>query len=236
VASVRDGVRVPWSTTVRALVAAGSPCAAGAALVFGELGAAGARGAAGWTIVAADGGAAHLARLGLRPHVVIGDLDSAPPGARRRGAPVVLRHPRAKDETDLELAFDLLRTRCPRLRKVLVLGAIGGRLDHTLTNLALAARMARSGARVTLVGPGLRIRPVTRSLTIRRSPGLDVVSLVPLTPTVRGISTRGLLYPLRRGTLRADRGRGVSNRLVRRVAHIRIESGVLLVIESTRDR
>ena len=59
------------------------------------------------TVIAADGGLDRAAALGLDVDVVIGDLDSvsaeALAAAEAAGARIV-RHPEAKDATDLELA------------------------------------------------------------------------------------------------------------------------------------
>jgi thiamine pyrophosphokinase len=91
-------------------------------------------------VIAADGGARLAASLGLRPQIVIGDLDSLDPqdrqvlteaGARLQASPA------DKDETDLELALRLAVA--GGAEQVAVLGALGGRLDMTLANLLLLA-------------------------------------------------------------------------------------------------
>ena len=59
-------------------------------------------------IIGADGGAAHALARGLAPDVIVGDMDSFTgpqrdlPAARQAR---IVQHPRAKDETDLELAL-----------------------------------------------------------------------------------------------------------------------------------
>ena len=61
--------------------------------------------------IAADGGLRHLRRLDLKPHLLIGDLDSVTgqdvQWASANGAEV-RRYPREKDETDLELAIQFV--------------------------------------------------------------------------------------------------------------------------------
>ncbi len=60
-------------------------------------------------LIAADSGAELALALGLMPDAVIGDMDSISPGTlsllEHRGVPII-RHPRDKDRTDLELALD----------------------------------------------------------------------------------------------------------------------------------
>ena len=93
---------------------------------------------AGDVLIAADGGTQHILALGLFPSIVIGDLDSLTQADRRRldAKEVEIRQYSAdKDETDLELAFTYART-CG-YREILVIGALGGRLDQTLGNLSM---------------------------------------------------------------------------------------------------
>jgi thiamine pyrophosphokinase len=92
-------------------------------------------------LLAADGGANHLARLGLRASAVVGDLDSVSPDTRAwLGEECMVDRP-DQDRTDLdkalEYAFDDLG-----ITSLKVLAALGGRTDHDLGNLGLLARLA----------------------------------------------------------------------------------------------
>ena len=92
-------------------------------------------------LIGADGGTMHCLALGRRPDVVVGDLDSLSGGvvAELRAAGVEIEeHPVAKDKTDLDLAID--RAIRDGADAVLLVGALGGRLDQTLSNLLLLAR------------------------------------------------------------------------------------------------
>src|SRR5512145_700860 len=86
-------------------------------------------------ILAADGGMRHAAALGVRPAAIIGDLDSAAPDWKARaeaGTDIVL-YPKDKDETDLELALAYAIEQGHQ--EIVIVGALGGRLDQTLGNL-----------------------------------------------------------------------------------------------------
>ena len=89
-------------------------------------------------VVAADGGLLRARALGLDVDVVVGDLDSVTPealaAAEAAGARVV-RHPPAKDATDLELALD--EAAALGASRVLVVASAEGRLDHLLGLLLL---------------------------------------------------------------------------------------------------
>lgn len=182
--------------------------------------------------IAADGGARHLEALDLAPHVIVGDMDSIDePLLTRlqlRGASIE-KHPAAKDATDLELA--IARAVRDGAAEILLLGAVGGRLDQTLANLLILARQAGSVPVAIAEGDQLArvLRgPQTLNLT---GPAGAYVSAVPLSEEVTGVTYRGLEYPLHNATLSLGSTRGVSNTLASSPAQITIETGILLVTQ-----
>ncbi len=188
-------------------------------------------------LLAADGGARHCLRLGLAPQRVIGDFDSLNAAEIQHlqalGAQLE-RHPRRKDETDLELT--LLRAREYHPEVVLVFAALGGRWDMTLANLLLAAHPELSNIDIRFVDgqQEIRLLRADQRMTINGDPG-DTVSLIPVGGDARGITTEGLEYPLTGGTLTFGAARGVSNQLTAPQAHVQLEEGLLLVIHLTAD-
>lgn len=181
-------------------------------------------------ILAADGGSRHALALGLMPAVVIGDLDSLSPADRRRlesaGARLIV-HPRDKDQTDLELALDFaLRQGCTA---VVILAALGGRLDQTLANLALltAPRFAALDIRLD---DGLEEAFFVRGRGCIQGRRGDLVSLLPWGGPAAGVVTEGLRWPLHGETLQPEQTRGVSNELLAKRAAVSLESGLLLVV------
>ena len=182
-------------------------------------------------LMAADGGTRHLLALGLLPRVIVGDLDSLEPErvAQLQAQGVILeRHPARKDETDLELAI------CRAIRdgaeEILLLGALGGRLDQTVANLLLLARRGWPVPIALAEGDQLaRVLRGGQSLTLTGPPG-SLVSAIPLSARVTGISYQGLEYPLEEATLTLGSTRGVSNVIRRTPATIRIRTGLLLVV------
>jgi 4-carboxymuconolactone decarboxylase len=164
-------------------------------------------------VIAADGGLAHAIASGWEPDLVVGDMDSV----RERDLAAVPegrieRHPRAKDDLDLELALDAARDR--GARRIDVVGAFGSRLDQSFAALLIAARHARDGVDVRLHGGAYEGRAVPPGgKTTLSLPAGTVVSLLALTEDVV-VSTSGLRYPLDRGPLPYGRGLGVSNEVV----------------------
>ncbi len=183
-------------------------------------------------IIGADGGAAQALAWGLVPQVVIGDMDSLPQAQRaqleEQGARFIV-HPRAKDETDLELALTYAVER--GAQEIVVLGALGGRLDHTLANVLLLALPALEGLDVRIAAgesEALLLRG-GESVTLAGESG-DLVSLLPLGGDVGGVKTDGLAWALRDDVLRFGHSRGVSNEMTGPLARIDVAEGCLLVV------
>lgn len=186
-------------------------------------------------LIAADGGARHLETLGLTPAVVVGDLDSidAILLERLRAAGVVVeKHPVAKAATDLELA--VARAVRDGASEVLLLGAVGGRLDQTVANLLILALRDWTVPLSAAEGDQLaRVLRGPQSVTLVGSVGC-YVSAVALSEEVTGVTYSGLAYPLQDATLRLGSTRGISNRLAASPAQVSIASGILLLIQQTR--
>lgn len=184
-------------------------------------------------IIAADGGTLHLEAWGIEPQLVVGDLDSLPPGSRERigaaGGRVEV-HPREKDRSDTEIALD--RAIALGADDVVIIGALGGpRIDHAIANTLLLAR-ARTDASVRLVRGPMTMRLVRggRRVELGGAPG-DVVTLLAVGGDAAGVRTAGLRYPLRGETLAIGSSRGVSNEIAASPAWVSCGSGALLVIE-----
>jgi thiamine pyrophosphokinase len=181
-------------------------------------------------VVAADSGLDHARALGLAVDLVVGDMDSVSAGsleAAMAAGAVVERHPEAKDATDLELALDAAAVR--GAARILVLGPDGGRLDHTLSTAALLASPRYAGIDVQ-ARLGLAHLVVVRSAaTLTGRPG-RLVTLLPMHGPARGVTTDGLLYPLRDEDLDPGSTRGVSNEMVGTTATVTVRGGVLVAL------
>ncbi len=182
-------------------------------------------------LVAVDGGAEALARVGLEPALLVGDLDSISVRTREaleaKGVELVLL-PTAKDETDTEAALRLVADR--GADDITVYGALGGpRLDHLVGNLLLLSSPWLATVRVRMVDDWHEAFLVKGDSTFDGEHG-DTVSLLPLTPAVKDVWTEGLLYPLRGESLSQSTTRGVSNAMTGAEARVIHGDGVLLLI------
>lgn len=184
-------------------------------------------------LIAADGGAHHAVAMGLLPRVVVGDLDSIEPALAEQLASQGVeleRHPPAKNKTDLELALE--RAIRDGAKEILLLGALGGRLDQSLANVLLMAQQDWP-ATIHLVD-ATEIATVIHggeSMTLEAAPG-STMSLLPLSAVVTGITYTGMLYPLDNATIALGSTRGVSNEVVSHPATIHIKTGIALVIQT----
>lgn len=192
-------------------------------------------------VVAADGGVRACAHLGIVPDLVVGDGDSLDPAelaALESTGIAIERAPVEKDETDTELAvLAALRRGATRLT---VVGAFGGpRLDHELANLGLLALPALEGSEACLLDARARVTlvfaPDSSGAAVERllpGPVGALVSLIPFGGAVKGVSTRGLRYPLADEDLPLGPARGLSNVRLAEDAAIVVRRGRLLVVEA----
>jgi thiamine pyrophosphokinase len=190
-------------------------------------------------VVAADGGARNARAAGVIPDAVIGDLDSlttAELACMEGEGTEVISFPERKDETDLELALVYAYRR--GATTILVLAALGGRLDQEIANVMLLAlpELARLDVRIV---DGRQTAFVVRGgegvRTLGGKSG-DTVSLIPVGGNAIGVTTEGLEWALRGDDLLFGPARGVSNVLVSEPATVRVDGGRLLcVVTSQRE-
>lgn len=176
-------------------------------------------------IVAVDGGFAHLQGVGCDPDVAIGDFDSL---GRVPACQTVIEHPTHKDKSDLELALDYVAAR--GTERVVVFGALGGRLDHSVGNLQLCASFAERGMDVELVDAGCSVSVLVGPGTLNM-PAMDggTVSVFSAVDESRGVTERGMEYPLDDATLTNRTTWGLSNELTGLPASVTVEEGTLFI-------
>ena len=184
-------------------------------------------------ILCADGGTRHALALGLTPNVIVGDMDSLPANFQIStfDGEIVL-YPKDKNETDLELAITHALTLNPA--QILILAALGGRMDQTLANIALLADLRLSTFDIRLSDSVEEIFFCRDQAKVEGRSG-DIVSLIPWQGEVTGVFTENLKWHLHHETLYPDKTRGISNEMTADVASVQIRSGLLLIIHRTQD-
>lgn len=156
-------------------------------------------------IYAADGGAVHCLSAGVRPEWVAGDLDSV------SSAPLPedwdLHHHPEQTRTDFQKVMADLPS---DVQDILVLGGLGGRVDHQLTNLLLAAGFPSALSISFEHGQEVLVRVTPQQAYRKELPIGATLSLLPLTEAF-GVTTSGLRWNLKDATMKAGGQLGQSN-------------------------
>lgn len=182
-------------------------------------------------LICADGGTNHALAMGVIPQLVVGDLDSIDEEVLKslESKRTELRtYPPEKDEADLELALLAACKRQPR--EIIILGALGKRIDHLMANLMVLTLPLKKGIPTKIIDEAHEIFLIDKELELAGHKG-DFLSLFPLLVDVKGITTQGLKYPLKDETLYLGASRGLSNEFIEPRAKITIRQGLLLVIK-----
>nr|WP_238549609.1 thiamine diphosphokinase [Bifidobacterium callitrichos] len=181
-------------------------------------------------VVAADGGLDHARALGVAPDVVVGDFDSLQ-GDRPACGEHTIALPPQKDDPDLLSALKIGWAH--GCRTFHVYGALGGRIDHTLSAIRLTALVARHGGVAFLHGDGTIVTAIRDGRldwpAFDATPG-RMVSVFSHTDVSRGVDEPGLKYRLMDGVLDADSVLGLSNEFLPLTpAAVSVREGTLIV-------
>lgn len=175
-------------------------------------------------ILAADGGHLHLSQRGITPHLVVGDFDSSSPPNH----PHVIHLPVEKDDTDLGYALKLGRER--GYTNFVLLGGLGGLLDHTMANLQHLHALSQAGCSALLVGDHQCATVVTNGSRQLPSHPNARCSVFALGGDAQEVTIEGLYYTLSQATLTPTFPLGVSNSFTHAPARISVAQGSLLLI------
>lgn len=177
------------------------------------------------TFIAVDGGANAAFRHGVTPDIIIGDCDSV-------DEQYLALHPHhriADQETnDLEKALSY----CVEhdIKRVLLAGCLGLRLDHTLTNLTVMARFSQLIDMVLIDEHQLAfICPIAQEVHIIGNIG-DFLSLFPLHAEVGPISLSGVAHPFEHLYMDPMKKVGTLNRIVAPNVSLKCLKGLILLI------
>lgn len=181
-------------------------------------------------LVGCDGGTAHILALGLTPHVVIGDFDSISPKIVRalKGKDVEqYRYPTDKLFTDSDLGVTLAMDR--GCTEIILAGVRGTATDHFLGNIFMLAKKKFASLDLKIIEGQEEILLVRTRVRIRGMKG-DDLSLIAIGTDARGVTTKGLFYPLKNAVLQSGTAQGIRNKMTGKYAEITLKKGALLVI------
>lgn len=182
-------------------------------------------------VVAADSGLNNARALGIRVDAVVGDYDSLGHKPDVDKDVEVVTVPTEKDVTDTQLAVEYALQK--GAREIVLVGGLGGRLDHTLANLSILEDLLDKRVRATLLDGQNRVRLLRNDSTILPRSGYTYLSLLSLDPVSKGVEIEGVKYPLKRGRLhRTLGGLGVSNEITGNCCFVSVRKGTILIVES----
>ncbi len=181
-------------------------------------------------VICCDGGIRHCDGLGVLPDLIVGDFDSADSVQLEAYISMgvdIVRVPAEKDFTDGELG--LMRAIEAGADEVVILGGIGSRIDHTLTNCHILIKALKRGVRAFLANEHNEIYVVDDIISLSPGKG-STVSVIPLTTEALGISTKGLYYSLKGASMHIGESLGVSNVCTEDNIEISLSQGILMII------
>ena len=180
-------------------------------------------------LIGVDGAADFLEKLGITAEILIGDFDTADEknvdAQAERGAKTV-RLESEKNESDTEAAVSLAIE--AGASEIVLLGAIGSRMDHTMANIALMKQAYDRGISIKIHNANNEIFISKDKYMILGRKG-QTVSILPLGGDIY-VSATGLSYPLDNLLLAVGSSRGVSNIVKDDEAKISISGGYALIL------
>ncbi len=181
-------------------------------------------------VICCDGGLKHAEKLNIKPDLIMGDFDSCPGDLLEKYKDTqIKKYNPIKDATDIELALYEAVNLKPT--EIIIMGGMGTRFDHTLTNAHLLKIPLERSVKACVVNENNIIRLTDKPISLPGSKG-DILSLIPLTTTVSGVTTEGLFYPLKDAVLEVGSSFGVSNVFTGNEAKVYVSDGLLFVIQT----
>ncbi|MBN2397958.1 MAG: thiamine diphosphokinase [Deltaproteobacteria bacterium] len=181
-------------------------------------------------IICTDGAAEIMRSIGKVPDLIVGDMDSVDEETlayfESKGSRIV-RYAAEKDETDTQIALERAFEMEPE--GIRIYGALGGRIDHALANIALLVMCLKRGIDAKIVDGDCELFAIDGPCSIEGKQG-DTISLLPLSSEVKGITLEGFEYPLNGAQMEIGVPYGISNRLTGVRGKIAVGSGHLLVV------
>lgn len=181
-------------------------------------------------VLCADAAERLALAAGIKPNLVIGDFDhgDASPVADSH----IVRVPSEKDDTDTMLCIK--HAIAGGADELIITGGIGGRLDHTVANLQSLAYAHAQGVRAVLTDGRNEAQILSGTAYFPRRAGW-YLSVFAFGGICRGVSERGVKYPLDHVELTPEFPLGVSNEITAEEAEIEVCCGRLLVIFSKKE-
>ena len=178
--------------------------------------------------IAADSGYKNAKALGDKVSVFVGDFDSyigeIPESVE------IIKVPAEKDFSDRQLAVKEALSR--GADDIVIIGGLGGRLDHTLSNLDILPELWKMRVHAVITDGTNRVRYLDSTSTLIARSGYRYVSILAISEKLKGVSIEGCKYPLDNATVLRSNQYAVSNEITGNCALISVKKGACYIIES----
>lgn len=210
-------------------------------------------------VFAVDKGLEYADCLELLPDYIVGDFDTVKRDVLSKYEKMIQtgecfalieQHPAKKNATDTELAARRAIELHPD--SITIIGATGSRMDHFLMNVGVLLQIENNGISGQIVDANNRIRLLDAAIQNDRTKAKQsyavrmvihkdefltdnrkkYLSVIPMSPEVKGLTMEGVMYPLSDKTITQGDTLTVSNQITENQACIYLKTGRILVIES----
>lgn len=186
-------------------------------------------------LICADGGANHLYNLNLVPDYILGDLDSINKPMisyyKEKGTKFK-EFPKRKDETDTQLCIHLAKEL--GVSEIHLVGALGGRIDHTIANINLMYYIRELGIKPVIKNSSEDIYIAKDEEIKIKGNCKDTISILPIKGDAKGITLKDLEYPLNNATIKYGDPIGISNVMKRDRFTVKIDNGSVVIIRNKK--
>jgi thiamine pyrophosphokinase len=177
-------------------------------------------------IFCADGGFNSAIKLGIIPKCVIGDFDSIDESLHTKYKKTVeFVHISRQTDTDVEKCLKYLTAK--KYTDIVLLGATGGRLDHTVANLGVILKFYKK-INISIISENSFLTIISGNVEIKTIPE-EQISFFAFDKKTR-ITSKGLKYPLKNSTLLFGEKESLSNVSTKEKINLKISYGALFVI------
>lgn len=182
-------------------------------------------------VLCADGGLQKVEYLNLTPDAIIGDFDSIDELLLKKYESdniKIIKYPVKKDYTDMELAIDYVAKL--GFEDIVIIGASGSRLDHTVANILLLEKYYKQGINIKIIDNNNIIQLVYNGMEIINKKNY-FVSIIPITD-IEGLSLYGFKYPLNNKYVQRGSTLCISNEIDSEKGIIELHNGLALIFIS----
>lgn len=182
-------------------------------------------------IVCADGGIKNFIDTEISPNIIVGDFDSIDEIGKdfilKKGLDKIT-YPNEKDFTDTEAAVEKIMQK--DVDEIIILGATGTRIDHTLGNLSLLQKLYNK-IKTTLLDSNNEITYVEEGEFEFTKGEYKYISVISLSETLE-YSTKGFKYEVDHLEIKSSSSRGISNEILNESANLIVHRGRAYIIKS----